>query len=90
VPHAFMEGADHAGVDTSPRLHKSPTGIVGLDQVLDGGLPRGRTTLLSGGAGTGKTLLGLEFLANGATIHGESGLFVAFEETADELRANVA
>jgi circadian clock protein KaiC len=94
VPHS-VSGDDAPRARSDPgeplrQLDKAPTGIIGLDQVLEGGLPRGRTTLLSGGAGTGKTLLGLEFLANGATIHGESGLFVAFEETADELRANVA
>jgi circadian clock protein KaiC len=72
------------------RLAKSPTGIGGLDQVLGGGLPSGRATLLSGGAGTGKTLLGLEFLIHGAQRFGETGVFMSFEESASELAVNVA
>jgi circadian clock protein KaiC len=72
------------------RFDKAPTGILGLDQVLEGGLPQGRTTLVSGGAGTGKTLLAMEFLTHGALTYGEPGLFLTFEETAAELDANVA
>jgi circadian clock protein KaiC len=94
VPPASSEdGAHRVRADRSepPQgLRKTPTGIVGLDQVLEGGLPQGRTTLVSGGAGTGKTLLALEFLTNGAETYGEPGLFLAFEETSEELRANVA
>ncbi len=72
-----------------PQLPKTPSGIRGLDQLTKGGLPRGRTTLVCGGAGCGKTLLGMEFLVRGATEHGEPGVFIAFEETADELAQNV-
>ncbi len=71
-------------------LPKSPTGIRGLDEVTFGGLPKGRTTLVAGSAGSGKTLLGMEFLVRGATEFGESGVFMAFEETDRELIANVA
>jgi circadian clock protein KaiC len=71
-------------------LPKAATGIPGLDRITRGGLPRGRTTLLSGAAGSGKTMLAMEFLARGALEYGEPGLFVAFEETAAELSANVA
>jgi circadian clock protein KaiC len=71
-------------------LAKAPTGIAGLDVVTRGGLPRGRTTLVSGSAGSGKTLFALEFLVRGAMTYDEPGLFVSFEETADELSANVA
>lgn len=71
-------------------LSKSPTGISGFDQITGGGLPRGRTTLVCGGAGCGKTLFALEYLVRGATDHGEPGVFVAFEETAEELTTNVA
>ena len=71
-------------------LPKSPTGITGLDEITGGGLPRGRTTLVCGGAGSGKTLLGMEFLVRGATDFGEPGVFMAFEETRDELTQNVA
>jgi circadian clock protein KaiC len=70
-------------------LAKAPTGIEGLDQITGGGLPRGRPTLVCGTAGCGKTLFAMEFLVRGATQFGEPGLFVAFEETADELRDNV-
>src|SRR6185369_5962602 len=71
-------------------LPKAPTGIDGLDQITSGGLPRGRPTLVCGSAGSGKTLFGVEFLVRGALEHGEPGVLVSFEETADELAANVA
>src|SRR5262249_28742620 len=70
-------------------LPKAPTGIQGLDQVTFGGLPRGRPTLICGSAGSGKTLLAAEFLVRGAIQYGEPGVFVAFEETAEELTQNV-
>lgn len=71
-------------------LPKCPTGIQGLDEITGGGLPRGRPTLICGGAGCGKTLFGAEFLVRGATQFGEPGVFMTFEETAAELKANVA
>lgn len=71
-------------------LAKTPSGIDGLDQITGGGLPSGRPTLVTGGAGCGKTLLALEFVARGILRHGEPGVFVSFEETAEELAANVA
>jgi circadian clock protein KaiC len=70
-------------------LPKAPTGIEGLDEITLGGLPRGRPTLVCGGAGCGKTLLAMEFLVRGATEYGEPGVFMAFEETAEELTKNV-
>jgi circadian clock protein KaiC len=72
------------------QLAKCRTGIQGLDEITGGGLPQGRPTLVCGGAGCGKTLLGMEFLVRGATQYGEPGVFVSFEETADELAQNVA
>jgi circadian clock protein KaiC len=77
---------------TSPTTHlpKCPTGIQGLDEITGGGLPRGRPTLVCGGAGCGKTLLAAEFLVRGAVQFGEPGVFMAFEETEAELKANVA
>lgn len=72
------------------RLEKAPTGIRGFDEITGGGLPRGRTTLVCGSAGCGKTLLGIEFLVRGAALHGEPGVFVSFEEDAAELTRNVA
>lgn len=71
-------------------LPKTPTGINGLDEVTEGGLPRGRPTLVCGPAGCGKTLVGLEFLVRGISEHGENGVFLAFEETREDLIANVA
>jgi circadian clock protein KaiC len=71
------------------KLPKAPTGIAGLDDITDGGLPRGRPTLVCGGAGSGKTLLSTEFLVRGALRFGEPGVFVAFEETPLELTENV-
>lgn len=71
-------------------LPKTPTGIVGLDEITDGGLPKGRPTLICGPAGCGKTLVALEFLVRGITQYDEPGVFVTFEESAEELAANVA
>jgi circadian clock protein KaiC len=70
-------------------LEHCPTGIAGLDAITSGGVPRGRTTLVAGAAGCGKTLLATEFLIRGAEM-GEPGVFLAFEETAEELTTNVA
>ena len=72
------------------RLPKCPTGIQGLDQITGGGLPRGRPTLVCGGPGCGKTLFSAEFLVRGAVRFGEPGVFMSFEETAAELKSNVA
>ena len=71
-------------------LPKSPTGIPGVDEITGGGLPEGRPTLVCGAAGCGKTLFAMEFLVNGAIEYGEPGVFVAFEENAEELTQNVA
>ena len=72
------------------QLPKCPTGIQGLDEITGGGLPRGRPTLICGGAGCGKTLLAAEFLVRGAVQFNEPGVLMAFEETEKELKANVA
>lgn len=69
-------------------LEHIPTGISGLDEILNGGLPKGRPTLVCGGPGCGKTLLAMEFLAKGADTYNEPGVFMSFEETADELSKN--
>jgi circadian clock protein KaiC len=71
-------------------LLKSPTGIQGFDEITGGGLPKGRPTLICGSAGCGKTLFGMEFLVRGATQFNEPGVFMSFEETNEELIANVA
>jgi len=72
------------------QIQKCPTGIKGFDEITEGGLPKNRTTLVSGGAGSGKTLLGLDFLINGAIKFKEPGVFMSFEETEDELYTDVA
>jgi circadian clock protein KaiC len=79
----------HKVKNGSYKLPKSPTGILGLDEVTEGGLPQGRPTLVCGGPGCGKTLLSTEFLVRGATEFNEPGVFVAFEETPEELTKNV-
>jgi circadian clock protein KaiC len=70
-------------------LPKAQTGIAGLDEVTEGGLPKGRPTLVCGSAGCGKTLFALEFLVRGAIQDGEPGVFISFEETAKDLAQNV-
>ena len=77
-------------VPSVKELRKSPTGILGLDEILGGGLPAGRSTLVCGGPGCGKTLFAMEYLVKGAVEFGEPGVFMAFEETAEELTENVA
>lgn len=69
-------------------LEKTPTGITGLDEITHGGLPKGRPTLICGSAGCGKTLMSMEFIVRGATEFNEPGVFMAFEEKADELTVN--
>ena len=70
-------------------LPKAPTGISGLDEITLGGLPQGRPTLVCGAAGCGKTLFAMEFLLRGAEQFGEPGVFMAFEETEQDLSQNV-
>jgi len=69
---------------------KAPTGIAGFDEISGGGLPRGRTTLLVGGPGSGKTVLALQFLVHGARDCREPGILVAFEEGSKRIVANAA
>ncbi len=69
---------------------KTPTGISGFDEITRGGLPRGRTTLLLGGPGSGKTLFALQFLMHGAHVCHDPGIFVAFEESSKRIVANTA
>ena len=72
-----------------PSVGKSATGIRGLDEVTQGGLPQGRPSLLCGSAGCGKTLFGMTFLYNGAVEYNEPGVFLAFEERPEDLIKNV-
>jgi circadian clock protein KaiC len=72
------------------RLDKSPTGIAGFDEVTNGGVPKGRPTIVCGGPGCGKTMLAVEFLVRGATEFNEPGVLMTFEETSEEMSKNVA
>ena len=73
-----------------PKLEKAATGISGFDDVTGGGVPKGRPTLVCGSAGCGKSLFAAEFLIRGAMDYGEPGVLMTFEETADDIRKNVA
>src|SRR5262245_33282529 len=76
---------------TAPvRLTKVPTGIAGFDEVTGGGVPGGRPTLVCGSAGCGKSLFAVEFLIRGAMEYGEPGVLMTFEETAEDIKKNVA
>ena len=75
---------------SEPVFAKTMSGIRGLDEITFGGLPKGRPTLIAGGPGSGKTLMSMEFLVRGAINYNEPGLFMAFEETAEELAQNVS
>lgn len=75
--------------DKTFKFPKTPTGIDGLDEVTKGGFPKGRPTLICGGPGCGKTLLGMQFLIKGITEYNEPGVFMSFEEPADDLTLNV-
>src|SRR4249920_997954 len=88
--YPFMKKPRSKATAPATRLPKCPTGIQGLDEITGGGLPRGRPTLVCGGAGCGKTLLAAEFLVRGAAQFDEPGVLLAFEETEAELKANVA
>ena len=77
-------------VISAPELPKCLTGIRGLDEITNGGLPKGRPTLVCGAAGCGKTLLAMEFIVRGARQFHEPGVFMCFEETPKELAANVS
>jgi circadian clock protein KaiC len=75
--------------NSHPQLAKSRTGIQGLDEITFGGLPKGRPTLVCGSAGSGKSLLAMEFIVRGATEFNEPGVFISFEEAPHEIIANV-
>jgi circadian clock protein KaiC len=78
-----------SSLEKSNSVLKIKTGIIGLDELSRGGIPKGRTTLISGTSGSGKTLLSMQFLYNGITKYNDSGVFVTFEETPDDIMKNV-
>jgi circadian clock protein KaiC len=75
---------------SAERLEKSRTGIAGFDEVTNGGVPKGRPTIVCGGPGCGKTMFAVEFLVRGATEYNEPGVLMTFEETSEEMTKNVA
>ncbi|HTH32383.1 MAG TPA: circadian clock protein KaiC [Lacibacter sp.] len=75
--------------NSNNQFPKTPTGINGLDEITNGGLPKGRPTLMCGSPGCGKTIFGVEFLVNGITQFNEPGVFMSFEETAKDLILNM-
>jgi circadian clock protein KaiC len=77
-------------VPSIQELPKAPTGVQGLDEITNGGLPKGRPTLICGGAGSGKTLLAASFLVNGVEQFGEPGVLMTFEESSEELASDLA
>ena len=70
-------------------MTRVPTGIVRLDEILGGGLPKGSTTIVAGGPGTGKTVLAAQFIYSGAVKYGEKGVYVTFEEGAETFKNNM-
>lgn len=85
-----QSSTENAGPRAPAGIRKVPTGIFGLDEITGGGLPRGRATLVSGGPGTGKTLMGVDFLVQGIREHDEPGVLVALEESREDLIDNAA
>jgi len=83
-----MKKSRNTPVKTITELEKTPSGIKGLDGITEGGLPKGRPALVSGGPGCGKTLFAMEFVVRGITEYNEPGVFVAFEEKIDDLKKN--
>jgi circadian clock protein KaiC len=84
-----MASTIHRKKQNASQLQKALSGIPGLDEITRGGLPRGRTTLITGGPGCGKTLLATQFVVNGIIKYNEPGVYIAFEETAEELATNM-
>jgi len=82
--------AENPGDRARSRLPKSPTGIVGFDEITGGGLPAGRPSLVCGPPGAGKSLFAMQFLVNGATLFGEPGVFLTFEENRADVVADVS
>ncbi|MCW8195572.1 KaiC family protein [Proteobacteria bacterium 005FR1] len=84
------EGEGAAKIHSLPVVQKAASGIPGFDEISNGGLPYGRTSLVCGSAGAGKTLFGMQFLVRGISDYNEPGVFIAFEETEEDLTQNVA
>ena len=87
---ATKRAPEKSGKNPEAAIRKCSTGIAGFDEITGGGLPVGRTTLVLGAPGAGKTVFALECLVNGARLHREPGIFVAFEENSQEIMANAS
>jgi len=74
----------------SQKNELTPTGILGLDELLGGGLPKGHVVSVFGGPGAGKTTFALQFLCNGATLYDESGIYVSLDETPQDIKKNMS
>ena len=81
----YRKGVTVAEVSAKPLIPRVRSGIPGFDELVEGGIPRNHVVLLSGQAGSGKTLFGLQFLAKGASEYGERGLYVAFEQSREDV-----
>lgn len=92
MPHdpAKTSMGDTSGIAAVIPLAKAPTGIRGFDEISGGGLPRGRSTLITGAAGVGKTIFGVQFLVNGALRFQETGVLLSFEESESSILQNAA
>lgn len=90
TPTPTAQQANDAKTVADGAIRKSPTGIAGFDEITGGGLPTGRTALVLGAPGAGKTVFALECLVNGARNNREPGIFVAFEESSRQIMANAA
>src|SRR5205823_3628332 len=87
---SMRNNANGGTLGPSETVKKSPTGIPGLDELTLGGLPQGRPTIVCGGPGCGKTMLGVEFLVRGAAQFDEPGVLMAFEESTEDIAKNTA
>ncbi|MEE9594456.1 MAG: ATPase domain-containing protein [Candidatus Hydrothermarchaeales archaeon] len=72
----------------SEEIVRVPTGIAGLDKMLEGGIPKGYTVLVAGGPGSGKSTLAMQFIYNGITKYGENGIYATLQENPDEMKTN--
>ena len=82
-------GSQPTGMEMDVPVAKLETGIEGFDTIANGGLPQGRSTLVSGTSGSAKTILALQYLVNGIREQKHGGVFVTFEETPEDIRSNV-
>ena len=76
-------------IEKTKGIEKIETGIEGFDMISEGGLPKGRTTLIAGTSGSAKTVFAVQFLSEGIIKKDEPGVFVTFEEPPEDIRKNV-